>query len=358
MQRQKFNLRLKILLILLLLSIIAWLVYILKPNKDILQMADPVFDSHPQYFSQLNGLPVASTAEQVPNIIGVMVDNHPDAWPQSCLGAFGSIVYEAPAEGVTTRFLQVMSANSDLSKVGPVRSARPYFLDWLAEYGDAVYMHCGGSPRALQLIKDRKVFDLNEFYFGEYYWRDTNKVAPHNLFTNREKWNLILSRYSSSSDTKPWLGWHFAKDIESSLDGNPVKEIAIKYYPGYIVSWRFQKDYAPVLYERLVNGDYQKSICATNENNASASVITAQNILIQFVQMETVDEVGRKEIETLGTGEAYILHNGLMIRGKWEKRAIDERTRFYNKEDKEITLLPGTTWVEVVPVGTSIEITN
>ena len=200
------NKRLIILLFILLLSsVVSWW-YVLSPRSNVVEMSKPVINANSLYYSELNGNTVTSSEYAVSKIVAVMIDNFPGI-SQSCLGAGGSVVYEAPVEGANTRFMQVMSSDSDLPVVGPVRSARSYYLDWLAEYGnDALYMHCGGAPEALTLIKTRDIFDANEFYWGPYYWRDNKKIAPHNLFTGSEEWNSLLDKYSATTNKTVWSG--------------------------------------------------------------------------------------------------------------------------------------------------------
>ncbi|MBI5221693.1 MAG: DUF3048 domain-containing protein [Candidatus Magasanikbacteria bacterium] len=144
----------------------------------------------PQYFSSLDGTTVSSSEMINPFVVGIMIDNHPDARPQSGLVA-AKIVYEAPAEGGITRYFAIFDSIQSVEKVGPVRSARPYFVDWLEEYS-GLYMHCGGAPEALAKIKSEKVFDADEFFNGPYYWRDESRIAPHNLFTKSEQIKKII----------------------------------------------------------------------------------------------------------------------------------------------------------------------
>ena len=99
-----------------------------------------------------------------------MIDNFPEAKPAANL-SLASLVWEAPVEAGLTRLLAAYPLSAELARIGPVRSARPYFLDWAKEL-NALYLHCGGSDQALADIKNRDVFDLNEFYRGWYFWRD------------------------------------------------------------------------------------------------------------------------------------------------------------------------------------------
>lgn len=356
MQKLKISLRLGVLLILLFLSIVAWFIYALMPHRNILETVGQTTNPHLKYFSILDGRAVESLEEEKPLVVAVMIDNFPGI-SQFCLGGVGGVVYEAPVEGATTRFMQVMSASSTVPKIGPVRSARAYYLDWLAEYGDdALYMHCGGAPEALSLIKSRNIFDANEFYWGSFYWRDQQKTAPHNLFTGQEKWASLLDKHRDARHASVWSGWEFSESVPGD-SGESITEISIKYFPGYKVTWRYRNGATSSFYERLVNGDYHHSICSLDPSTPTAP-ISAQNIIIQFAQMETIDEVGRKEIVTIGAGDAYVLRNGLLVRATWKKENMVNRTRFYNEQNQEIKLAPGSTWVQIVPIGTTVDITN
>ena len=113
--------------------------------------------------------------------VAVVIDNDVLARPQAGL-ARASLVYEAPVEGGMTRYLAIFPADIDLEVIGPVRSARPYFVVW-AEELRALFVHCGGSPEALARLKADTVYDLNEFYNNAYFWREEsdNRSAPHNV---------------------------------------------------------------------------------------------------------------------------------------------------------------------------------
>lgn len=313
------------------------------------------------FFSKLTGLGVEKPEEENPEIVGVMIDNHPQAHPQSGLKD-ASIVYEAPAEGGITRFLAIFAKNQNLDKVGPVRSARPYYLNWMEEYGRALYMHCGGSPEALKMIENENIFHANEMVRGSYFWRDNLRASPHNLYTSSANWNKYFEKYPPAGKTTELLGWKFSSTtvsitggsfpllIEEGLGGGAIgaKSIKIKYWADYAVEWKYNADKQN--YARYVNG-------VLSEENGQP--ITAANVVVQSVYMEILDELGRREIETVGKGDVRVLRDGQLVLGNWKRKDRAERTRFYsNKEDKEIPLRPGQTWIEVIPRNTGIEITN
>ena len=105
--------------------------------------------------------------------IAVMIDNHSDAWPQAGLNQ-AYMVYEIIVEGGETR-LMALFKGVDLDKIGPVRSARHYFIDYAME-NDAIYVHFGQSPQAQSDIKKYSINDINGIAEdGTTFWRVKDK---------------------------------------------------------------------------------------------------------------------------------------------------------------------------------------
>jgi len=291
-------------------------------------------------------------AQESPQIVAVMIDNSADVKIQP--GLFEArVVYEALAEGGTTRYMALFEKNQLVEKVGPVRSARMYFLDWAREYGDAMYLHVGGSPEALSFLRSSDMFDINEFGWGGYFWRDKNYLAPHNVFTSSENWEKIYEKQSGKRTSKKWSGWKFddINSLKSEQVFNPssnVSAITISYFNNYQILWNYNTSSS--MFERLINKNPDKD----NKGNQ----IVADNVIIQFTSTKVVDEVGRRDIVTVGEGEVIILKKGNIIRGSWKKSSETSRTRFYNPKNREISLIPGKTWIQIVPTGTSLEIIN
>jgi len=286
----------------------------------------------------LDGVCVATNELTLPPIVAVMVENHFASWPQAGL-AEASVVYEAPVEANITRFFALYPADTFVSRVGPVRSARPYFLDWLSEYGNPLYFHVGGSPDALDMIKTNKVNDFNEFYFGGlYFWRSTNRLAPHNTYTSSELWQKatqtqILSEYGSTAMDS----WMF--DGREPCATDCVDELTVSFAPPtYQAVWKFSTSTGR--YERWQAGDPHK-----NENGL---LIVADTVIVQRVHTTVLDSVGRLGMETTGSGEAIVFRDGYAIEGMWKKESRTSRTRFYDASDQEISLKAGKIWVEVV----------
>jgi hypothetical protein len=282
-------------------------------------------------------------------MVAIMIDNSPDVTSQSGLSQ-AKIVYEALAEGGITRYLAFFEKDQSVEMVGPVRSARMYFLDWVREYGDAMYVHVGGSPEALSFLKGSTMFDINEFGWGKYFWRDATLNAPHNVLTKSENWQALFEKLETQRPKKEWQGWPFS-DVEvagTSTTTQTVTQISIPYTFDYKVSWVYNP--TTTVYERFIN--------KKQDIDRERSAVTATNVIVQFNSTKVIDEVGRRDIETLGEGEVLVLKKGKQIRGVWKKESVTSRTRFYDEAGKEIPLTPGKTWIQVVPKGTLLDVAS
>jgi hypothetical protein len=294
------------------------------------------------YTNPLDGTGMEVTPS--PGVIAFMIDNHPDARAQQIGLDNARIVYEAPVEGGITRYMALFSLSDVVPKVGAVRSARQYFVQWAGEYG-ALYWHVGGSPEALATLQkpNSDVHDVNEFWNGSFFWRDQNFDAPHNVFTSSSQWQAYAMAQSFTIKTD-WPRWQFNAAPSILISSMATDSLKIVFNSDYVVSWKFNATTS--LYERYINNKPML------ENGAP---ITAKTILVQKTNVQTIDNEGRKKIAVDGSGEAVMFSNGLMLKGEWRRSSTEKRTRFYTLANNEMVYAPGTIWIEVVPLGTTVE---
>lgn len=276
--------------------------------------------------------------------LAVSIENHTDSRPQSGLNK-ASLIYEALAEGGITRFLAFYQEN-DVEEIGPVRSARTYFLDWLSEF-DALFAHCGGNIDALDLIIPYGIKDLDEFKWGTAgYWRDNTRFAPHNLYTSTEKlWGIAKEAgYEITADI---LGYLFKEDLEKEKRPQSAKVLIGYTYP-YDVSYEYDSK----------NNSYLRSMAGTPHlDKITGEQILAKNVAVMFVPTSYgYTRLGEQTviIQTIGSGEALVFQDGSFIHGTWKKDSRTSRAKFLDSSGQEIKLNVGTTWIEVVPPNTSI----
>lgn len=278
-------------------------------------------------------------------LAAVIIDNHIDSRPSIGLSA-AFFIWEAPVEAGITRFMAIFPLDKEeeeVEKIGPVRSLRPYFIDWAAELG-AILIHCGGSPDALSITKENGTRHIDQFYFDNYFWRIWKRYAPHNLLTSTEK--LREATKDMNYKMVNFGEWIFKNDAE--FLGRPKKqEISIdSWLPEHKIKWIYSTRRND--YERLQGGSVHKD----EEGNE----IRAKNIIIQFTDVKIIDSIGRREIRTMGEGRAIVFMDGKRISAFWKKPSQEERTRFYDEHGEELSFNKGTTWVEIVPIDTGLTI--
>lgn len=293
----------------------------------------------------LSGQSIAS-AEWSYFPVAVMIDNSYTVRPQAGL-AQADIIYEALAESNITRLLAIFDKNNTVEKVGPIRSARSYFMDWAEEYG-GVYMHVGGSPQALAEIKKYNFTNVDQIGAGEiYFWRDQKLKMPSNVFSSATNWlrvGEIKEVPLATASSSVGILWHYV-DESASLPESIKPEISLKYSEDYYkVDWRFNQ--ALGQYQRWQ--DDEKFIFDTGDQAAAA------NVIVQLVDSQLID-IERRSMDTEKGGKVYVFNALGQQVGQW--KYINNRTRFFNDlGTEELNLLPGKTWVQILDDEHKLEI--
>jgi hypothetical protein len=274
----------------------------------------------------------------------VMIENHPDSRPSSGL-ARASLVYEAEAEGGITRFLAIFADTDGISKIGPIRSARPYYVGWADEF-KALYVHCGGSPEALKKIYGADIEDLNEFYNAGSFWRETSRPAPHNVYTSGDRLSEYATRKKIENIGQEGIAPFKYKEEALSAERPESSEITV-FYKGndFTASWKYDK----------IRNDYARAQGGTPHLDEDGSEIRAKNVIIRFVRSAIIDEQGRRAITDIGEGKAKICADGICAEAVWKKKNDNLKTAYFYTDGREIKLNPGTTWIEIVPIGYSVK---
>ncbi len=279
----------------------------------------------------LTGSILSAPLETLPQVFGIMIENSADAWPLSGLDQAFEVI-EAPVEGSIPRFIAFFSTDEVVKKIGPVRSSRAYYLDWNAEF-NGIYGHVGGSPAAINLIKQNGTLDLNQYFQSEYYYRDeVSRYAPHNVYTTSESLKKSIEEIGKlySTAALKYDAWQWQDGVSQS---SIASEINLKWSNSsyYHVNWKY--DPTTNLYTRKQGGN----------------TYTANNVAIIATDISTIanDDQGRQSLRTIGTGKMHLFQNGLEIIGTWSKPSRTDRLRFINTDGKEVLMNAGKTWVAV-----------
>lgn len=314
----------------------------LPASGDSLQPAPEPAKVIVQAFCSLTGLPMEDEQLDKERPIAVMIDNMASARPQSGL-INADIVYEMPAEGGITRYMAIYHHQVS-EKIGPVRSARSYFIDKAMEY-NAVYVHCGGSPEALGDIQKLKVDSLNELKGESNFWRARDRKAPHNLYTNTALTREVMNAKKLSGEK-----WSYSMNISKDfldLDGKLTNKLTIDYKHNYKAG--FEYDAKQKLYYRMING-------AKLKDKDTDAEVTTVNIIVERVSSKIVDDIGRLNLSNIGSGRGYLATGGKLIEIEWKKESREGKTVYTDLKGKPIQLNKGNTWIQVVPDYANIDI--
>ena len=294
--------------------------------------------------STLTGLQVKAAVNDRP-VTAVMIENSPDARPQSGLDQAG-VVFEALAEGGVTRFMALYQ-DTQPDYLGPVRSARPYYIQWLLGF-DAAYAHVGGSADALSDIRTWHVKDMNQFYNADYYQRISSRYAPHNVYTSITQLNRLEAAkgYGKSNYT----GFPRKKDAAAAKPNAATINVTMS---GYYYDSMFKYNAKTNNYTR-----YQMGAVHTELLKSGRLVPITPKVVITMIIPEhagALDATGAyyADYAAIGSGKVMIFQDGTIATGTWTKTARTAQITFTDKTGAPIKLNAGQTWIIAVPNNVS-----
>lgn len=288
----------------------------------------------PKYYSLLTGAEVKDQAATTQPVTGIMIENSPDARPQSGLKNSG-VVFEAIAEGGITRFLAIYQEQKP-QLIGPVRSVRMYYVDWIAAFNASV-AHVGGSSAALAEVRNGNYRDIDQFFNAGSYWRATDRYAPHNVYTSFEKLDALNAQkgYTSSNFT----GFN-RKDSKAAETPTATKINVTISGPLYNSSYAYNAS----------TNTYDRSEAGVPHNDREDGQISPRVVVVLKVTESTVFEDGyRESINAVGNGSAVVFQDGTAQEVTWSKPNRSSQISFTDADGKPVSLARGQTWITAVP---------
>lgn len=288
------------------------------------------------FYSPLTGVKVPDQASTQQAVTGIMIENSPDARPQSGLKAAGT-VFEAIAEGGITRFLALyQEAKPQL--IGPVRSVRLYYVDWIAPFQASV-AHIGGSKFALDEVRNGNYRDIDQFFNAGSYWRATDRYAPHNVYTSFERLDALNTKKGYTTST--FTPWTRKEGVPAKTPNATVIDVKISGIP---YNSHYQFDAASNTYLRSQGG-------AQHIDREAGQIAPSTVIVMDTVMTKIFEDGYREQITTIGSGRARIFQDGTVIEGTWSKKDRGSQILFTSADGKEIPLNRGQTWITAVPAN-------
>jgi len=337
-------------LILIILALIGGGIYFaLNPNKKLpvvsIKKSTPVVVKPKLVPSTLTGLPVDPSVNNR-TVTAIMIENSIDARPQSGLDQAG-VVFEAIAEGGVTRFMGVFQ-DTQPGYIGPVRSARPYYIQWALGF-DAAYAHVGGSPDALADLIAWNVRNIDQFANSGAFQRISSRYAPHNVYTSIAQLNTVET-------AKGWTSSNFkgfarkadapektptASSISFSLSG-PVYNPTFTYNP------------TTNNYTRSENGAVHNVV-----SQAGALTPITPKVVVALVtplSQGALDSSGAyySDYNVLGSGQAMIFQDGKETTAIWNKKNSSDQITFTDNSGNPVKINAGQTWLTAVASSSNV----
>ena len=280
----------------------------------------------------------------VPNrpALAIKIENSPDARPQVGLDA-ADVIYEEPVEGGITRFI-VEYQCKDAPRVEPVRSIRqadPYLVN---QSGKSLFGNASGSPPSLEAlaaaVKAGWLVDVG-YGTGGGYLRDSGRPAPHNLYTST---SAIYARPDAQGLPKATPIFQYSA---APAPGGPGATIHAGFSPYSDVYWRWS----------AAANQYQRYYGTAPANGANGAIMSSTNVIVMSVPVvmswwiEDPSGSHQPVPQLLGTGAALVCRAGTCVSGNWWRpgEGLGQVTYFNDAAGHQIPLVPGNTWVELVP---------
>ena len=272
-----------------------------------------------------------------------VINNHPDARPQTGLGE-ADMVFEMIAEYDITRFLALYQSDFP-ETIGPIRSAREYFVE-LAGASDAFFVAHGYSPEAQVMLESGVVDHVNGIqHDGTLFQRSSDRVAPHNSYITAENIETAMNNVQASTEYR-WKSPYYFYD---SAENAKLKEQALSVNVTYGINELFFNEYTydskSHLYSRSSGG-------VPTTDKETLEPVKVSNVLVFEAPHETVDSEGRQSIDLANGGKALLFQAGGVREIEWSSIG---GMPVPTENGETVKLVPGKTWVHIVPMVPGME---
>lgn len=273
--------------------------------------------------------------------VALMYNNIINAIPHS--GLYNAdICYEAPVEGAITRIMGIFEDYENIKKMGSVRSCRIYYCSFANEW-DAIYGHFGQSKYALEYLKSGDIDTVSSLTGEKYYFRTSDRVAPHNCFTSGANLKKAIKELDYRAEYKKDYAGHFTFAEPDSKIDLASEKIANKVNLGYQIN----KPY--FIYNPKDGQYYRYQYGEKHIDDQNNKQLHCSNIIIQFVNATLYPDNKSLNMTLNGKGSGWFITNGKAEKITWQKEnQRTGQTKYLDENGAEIKLNTGKTWICMV----------
>jgi hypothetical protein len=314
--------------------------------------------------SPLNGMGVEDAAGLKRRVVAVKIDNHWNARPQSGIDQ-ADAVYELLVEGGLTRFIALFH-HSDSEYLGPIRSGRPTDPT-LVKFLEAPLQISGAQSWVSGLIAGYGVKLLGDN--GNTTFRIGARRAPHNLYGSTLLMRDVSDQRGYPDEAPPVPMFDFGVPAP----GTPgAEEIVLDWSDRPVVRWEWNgTEYlrynatTPHNYLKLPSDDEESSDeestegTAADDGSAETPEVLEHQIAIDTLVVLKATKYWASSssgagsavpaLDTVGSGDAYVFYNGVVVEGSWARDSVDERFELTTEDGTPITVPAGRIWISIFP---------
>ncbi|WP_430867791.1 DUF3048 domain-containing protein [Demequina aurantiaca] len=279
----------------------------------------------------------ASAEDLARPALSIKIENSKEARPQENLDK-ADVVFEEYVESGISRLLAVYHSDVPES-VGPIRSMRPMDKNIMGSM-EGPLIFSGAQARFVNetINSGQKVITQDRGDAG--FYRTSDKPSPHNLH------GYTSSFFEQAADmSAPPVQWGIveAGDEPTSASGDTVSNIKIHMSQYSNPSWTW--DNSAGLWMRSEDGNAHVT--------SGGDQIGASNVVVLDVTVKYTSSSGGSSVpETIvagESGEGTVASGNTSIPIKWSKAGQYDPWVFTTEDGDPVELLPGKTWVELIP---------
>lgn len=290
----------------------------------------------------LTGLPQPDAARRARPALVVKIDNAPIGRPQTGFNQ-ADVVFVEKVEGQITRLFTIFQTN-DADPVGPVRSARSTDIALVTPLNRPLFAYAGTNAAFQALVDKAPLVDVGYNKAGPDFKRTPPKPAPYNLYTST---SALFKRAPADAKAPPALFTY--RTAGQAATGDAAAGLHVEYKAGTRAT---VVDYA----WDAGTGTWKRTQDGSPFSDSAGVQAAPKNVVVQFT---TYQDTGQRdpsgavvdEGKLIGTGDAWVLTDGKVTKGKWSKPTAEAVPSYSDAAGKPIGLTPGTTWVELPPPG-------
>jgi len=273
----------------------------------------------------------------------VKVENAEESRPQEGLED-ADIVFEEMVEGGISRLVAIFHSTLP-AQIAPIRSVRP--MDGpIAAWTGGILAFSGGQPQFTSRAEDDGLQLISMDWGADGFSRVDDRPSPHDVAGDTA---AFLAQADGDHQASPpkWCGFDAeGTGSTAQLLGSMTNSVSAQISSIAQPSWTWD-----AASERWLRFEDDEPAMAE-----SGAQLSAANILVLDVDVQMLsgtDAAGTHIPETIVVGQG----TGLVASGQmsapitWQKDSETAPWQFFDAAGQPLILLPGNTWVELVPNG-------